>query len=191
MERIKEILNTNIRLYQKMVNNDKILENIYDVGIVCTNALRDRKKLMICGNGGSASDAQHMAGELVGRFQKERKGLSAIALNTDTAVMTAWSNDYDFNGVFQRQVEALGQYGDILIGISTSGNSRNVLEAFEYARNNGMITVGILGKDGGAVKSLSDYFIVIPENCTARVQEAHITVIHILCELIENLHCEE
>ncbi|MFV0516159.1 MAG: D-sedoheptulose 7-phosphate isomerase [Aminipila sp.] len=191
MERIKEILNTNISLYQKMVNNDKILENIYDVGIVCTNALRDRKKLMICGNGGSASDAQHMAGELVGRFQKERKGLSAIALNTDTAVMTAWSNDYDFNGVFQRQVEALGQYGDILIGISTSGNSRNVLEAFEYARNNGMITVGILGKDGGAVKSLSDYFIVIPENCTARVQEAHITVIHILCELIENLHCEE
>lgn len=142
-------------------------------------------KLLIMGNGGSAADAQHFAGEIVGRFRLERPGLPAIALSTDTSLLTAIGNDYGFERVFSRQVEALAAPGDAVIGISTSGNSPNVFKALEVARQAGCSTIGLLGKDGGSIKDLCDISLIIPSHDTPRVQEGHITVIHILCDLIE------
>jgi len=142
-------------------------------------------KLLIMGNGGSAADAQHFAGEIVSRFRLERPGLPAIALSTDTSIMTAIGNDYGFERVFSRQVEALAAPGDAVIGISTSGNSPNVYQALKVARQAGCSTIGLLGKDGGTIKTLCDIPLIIPSNDTPRIQEGHITVIHILCDLIE------
>ncbi len=142
-------------------------------------------KLLIMGNGGSAADAQHFAGEIVSRFRMERPGLPAIALSTDSSIMTAIGNDYGFDRVFSRQVEALAAPGDAVIGISTSGNSPNVHKALEVARQAGCSTVGLLGRDGGSIRELCDIPLVIPSNDTPRIQEGHITVIHILCDLIE------
>lgn len=142
-------------------------------------------KLLIMGNGGSAADAQHFAGEIISRFRLERPGLPAIALSTDTSVITAIGNDYGFERIFSRQVEALAAPGDAVIGISTSGNSPNVAKALEVARQAGCTTIGLLGKDGGSIKTLCDIPLIIPSCDTPRVQEGHITVIHILCDLIE------
>lgn len=142
-------------------------------------------KLLIMGNGGSAADAQHFAGEIVSRFRMERPALPAIALSTDTSILTAIGNDYGFERIFSRQVEALAAPGDAVIGISTSGNSPNVLKALVVARQAGCTTIGLLGKDGGSIKALCDIPLIIPSNDTPRVQEGHITVIHILCDLIE------
>lgn len=186
MNRIKQIIKTNLGMHQRILQDEALLAVIDEAAEQCTAVLQKGHKILICGNGGSAADAQHMAAELVGRFQKERKGLPAIALNTDTSILTAWANDYDYESVFERQIEALGQPGDILFGISTSGSSQNVLRAFELARKIGIRTVGLSGKDGGAIKDKSDLSIVVPENITARIQEAHIMIIHIICELLEN-----
>lgn len=142
-------------------------------------------KLLIMGNGGSAADAQHFAGEIVSRFRIERPGLPAIALSTDTSILTAIGNDYGFERVFSRQIEALAAPGDAVIGLSTSGNSPNVYRALEVARQAGCSTIGLLGKDGGSIKELCDIPLIIPSHDTPRVQEGHITVIHILCDLIE------
>jgi D-sedoheptulose 7-phosphate isomerase len=137
------------------------------------------------GNGGSAADAQHFVAEIVGRFKLERRGLPAIALSTDTSILTAIGNDYGFDKVFSRQVEALASPGDLVIGISTSGNSPNVLLALQLARQAGCSTVGLLGKDGGSIKDVCDLALVVPTNDTPRVQEGHITIIHIVCDLLE------
>jgi D-sedoheptulose 7-phosphate isomerase len=142
-------------------------------------------KLLIMGNGGSAADAQHFAGEIVSRFRMERPGLPAIALSTDTSIITAIGNDYGFERIFSRQIEALATPGDAVIGISTSGNSPNVRKALEAAQQAGCTTIGLLGKDGGNIKDLCDIPLIIPSNDTPRVQEAHIAIIHILCDLIE------
>jgi D-sedoheptulose 7-phosphate isomerase len=142
-------------------------------------------KLLLMGNGGSAGDAQHFAGEIVSRFRMERPALPAIALSTDTSIITAIGNDYGFERIFSRQVEALAAPGDAVIGISTSGNSKNVLKALEVARQAGCTTIGFLGNDGGAIKGLCDIALVIPSNDTPRIQEAHITIIHIICDLVE------
>lgn len=142
-------------------------------------------KLLIMGNGGSAADAQHFAGEIVSRFRMERPGLPAIALSTDTSIITAIGNDYGFERIFSRQIEALAAPGDAVIGISTSGNSPNIFKALEVARQADCTTIGLLGKDGGSIKALCDIPLIIPSNDTPRVQEGHITVIHILCDLIE------
>ena len=147
--------------------------------------LKIGNKLMIMGNGGSAADAQHFAGEIVSRFRMERPGLPAISLSTDTSIITAIGNDYGFERIFSRQVEALAAPGDAVIGISTSGNSPNVQKALEVARQAGCTTIGLLGKDGGSIKAVCDIPLIIPSNDTPRVQEGHITVIHILCDLIE------
>ena len=138
-----------------------------------------------CGNGGSASDSQHLAGELVGRFIGDRRPLKSIALNADTSVMTCIVNDYGYDYIFSRQVEALGSKGDVLIGITTSGNSGNILKAFEVANNLKMTTIGLLGKGGGEAKNISQHSLIINSQSTARIQEAHITIGHILCDLIE------
>jgi len=142
-------------------------------------------KLLVMGNGGSAADAQHFVAEIVGRFKMERRGLPAIALSTDTSILTAIGNDYGFDRVFQRQVEALAVPGDLIVGISTSGNSPNVLLALELAREKGCHTVGLLGKDGGSIKNLCDLALIVPTDDTPRVQEGHITIIHIVCDLLE------
>ncbi len=150
-------------------------------------AFNERKKILICGNGGSAADAQHIATELVIRMSKQnRAALPAIALTTDTSMLTAGGNDIGFDNVFSRQVEALGTSGDVLIAISTSGKSENVNRAAREARKRGMTVIGFLGKDGGAAKDLVDVPIIIPSNDTQRIQEGHITVAHILCGIIEN-----
>src|SRR6185369_1352212 len=142
-------------------------------------------KLLVMGNGGSAADAQHFVAEIVGRFKMERRGLPAIALSTDTSILTAIGNDYGFDRVFSRQVEALAVPGDLVVGISTSGNSPNVLQALELAREKECRTVGLLGKDGGTIKDACDLALIVPTSDTPRVQEGHITIIHIVCDLLE------
>jgi D-sedoheptulose 7-phosphate isomerase len=148
-------------------------------------ALRDGRKVLLFGNGGSAADAQHIAAEFVGRFIPDRVALPAISLATDTSALTALGNDYGYDLVFSRQVEALGNSGDIAIGISTSGNSPNVLAAFAAARKKGMFTIGFTGRDGGKMKGQADVLFCVPTNMTPRIQETHITLGHVLCELID------
>jgi D-sedoheptulose 7-phosphate isomerase len=142
-------------------------------------------KLLVMGNGGSAADAQHFVAEIVGRFKMERRALPAIALSTDTSILTAIGNDYGFDRIFRRQVEALAVSGDVVVGISTSGNSQNVLQALKLAREKGCRTVGLLGKDGGSIKAACDLALIVPTGDTPRVQEGHITIIHIICDLLE------
>ncbi len=144
-----------------------------------------RGKLLVMGNGGSAADAQHFVAEIVSRFKMERRALPAIALSTDTSILTAIGNDYGFDKVFRRQIEALATAGDLVVGISTSGNSTNVLQALELAREMGCGTVGMLGKDGGSIKDYCDLALVVPSDDTPRIQEGHITIIHIVCDLLE------
>lgn len=148
-------------------------------------AFRSGGKLLVMGNGGSAADSQHFVAEIVGRFKMERKALPAVALSTDTSILTAIGNDYGFDSVFSRQVEALAGPGDVVVGISTSGNSPNVQKALELARERGCCTIGLLGKDGGSIKGVCDIPLVVAVNDTPRVQEAHITIIHIVCDLVE------
>lgn len=154
-------------------------------GRMAAQALRSGHKLMFCGNGGSAADSQHLASELTGRFIKDRRPLAAMALSTDSSALTCIGNDYTFDEVFARQVAALGRAGDVLVAISTSGNSRNVIRAVEEARTAGMQVIGLLGRDGGTLKVMCDLPIVVPSQVTARIQEAHILIGHTLCGLIE------
>ena len=148
-------------------------------------ALRAGRTVLVCGNGGSAADAQHFAAELVGRFTRERRAWPALALTTDTSALTAIGNDYGFDRVFARQVEAHGQSGGVLIGISTSGGSPNVLAAVETARARGLVTIGLTGRDGGALGRAVDVHLNVPSRSTARTQEVHITLLHVLCDLVE------
>jgi D-sedoheptulose 7-phosphate isomerase len=170
-------------LFQKI--ETELVRPIAQLAERLIETLKIGNKLMIMGNGGSAADAQHFAGEIVSRFRIERPGLPALSLSTDTSIITAIGNDYGFDRIFSRQVEALAAPGDAVIGISTSGNSPNVLKALEVARQAGCTTIGLLGKDGGSIKAVCDIPLIIPSNDTPRVQEGHITVIHILCDLIE------
>jgi D-sedoheptulose 7-phosphate isomerase len=149
------------------------------------SALADGNKLMVFGNGGSASDAQHMAAELVGRFQRDRPGLAAVALTTDTSTLTSVANDYGFERVFARQIEALGRPGDVALGISTSGASANVVAALVAAREAGIVTIALTGRDGGAAGETAEIHVNVPEQSTARIQEVHRTLIHAICELVE------
>ncbi|MFH1420644.1 MAG: D-sedoheptulose 7-phosphate isomerase [Candidatus Aenigmatarchaeota archaeon] len=160
----------------------EIISKIVDIIV---DTYRNNKKVLIFGNGGSAADAQHVAGELVGRFKLERRALACVALSTDTSIMTAYANDYSFDSVFVRQVEALANPGDVAIGISTSGNSKNVVKAIEKAKSIGAVTVGFTGISGGAMKSLCDICFCAPSTNTPRVQECHELAYHIICNLVE------
>ncbi|HEX2342222.1 MAG TPA: SIS domain-containing protein [Vicinamibacterales bacterium] len=148
-------------------------------------ALRADRMVLVFGNGGSATDAQHFAAELVGRFERERRGAAVVALTTDTSVLTSVSNDYGFERVFARQVEALGRHGSVAVGISTSGESANVLRAFDAAGAAGMTRIALTGRDGGALGRAADIHVNVPESSTARVQEVHRTILHAICELVE------
>lgn len=182
---IKARIQDSINVKYELLNNDELLSVIDCLANRIVSAIRNGNKLILCGNGGSASDALHFAGEFVGRFQKERIAWPAIVLNADVAAITAIANDYGYDDVFARQAEAHVKQGDIFVGISTSGNSENVLRAMRVAKNMGAITAALLGKDGGKIKEMVDYPIVVPSNVTARIQESHITIIHILCEIAE------
>ncbi|MGB2833463.1 MAG: SIS domain-containing protein [Methylotenera sp.] len=159
---------------------------ISEVGIAMQNCINNGGKILIMGNGGSAADSQHIAAEIVGRFKKERKGMAAIALTTDTSILTSVGNDYGYDYIFARQIEALCRSEDLVIGITTSGNSANVVRAMEAAKAIGAKTVGLTGGTGGKLLSLCDFSLVMPSNVTARIQEAHIFVGHSLCEILES-----
>jgi D-sedoheptulose 7-phosphate isomerase len=160
--------------------------SIVKIAAALADVLRAGGKVLVCGNGGSAADSQHIAAELVGRFKKERRGLGAIALTTDTSILTSVGNDYGYDRIFERQVEALGRPGDLLIAISTSGSSPNVLKAAEKAKASGMAVVGFFGRSGGAILKHCDLAFLAPAADTPRVQEMHILAAHIVCELVED-----
>ncbi len=159
---------------------------ISDVGLAMQACIKNGGKILLMGNGGSAADSQHIAAEIVGRFKKERKGMPAIALTTDTSILTSVGNDYGYDYIFARQIEALCRPEDLVIGITTSGNSANVVRAMEAAKEIGATTVGLTGGTGGKLTALCNYNLIIPSNVTARIQEAHIFVGHSLCEILES-----
>lgn len=185
MLNLQEYILESASVKQNLASNTDLISNLHRAIDLCKECFKNGNKILIAGNGGSAADAQHFAAEFVGRYKKERKGYPALALTTDTSCLTAWANDYDYETVFSRQVEALGKSGDIFVGISTSGNSKNILRAIEKAKNLGLHTVAILGKDGGIIKNIADITLLVPSNNTPRIQEAHIMLIHIICEEVE------
>lgn len=192
MERIiTDRLRESIHVKNTILNDKKICQIIEGVCVTIIKVFKSGGKVILCGNGGSASDALHIAGELVGRFQMERKPLPAIVLNADIATMTAIANDYGYDDIFSRQVEGYMTEKDVLIGISTSGNSENVYRAIIKTKEIGGQTVGLLGRDGGKIKSVVDYPIIVPSNVTARIQESHITIGHIICEIVESACLKE
>jgi len=182
---VKEILNESIRVKKKIVDDPSLLSQINQISSIIIEAYRKKKKVILFGNGGSAADAQHIAGELVNRLHLEREALPAIALTTDSSVLTSIANDYDYSRIFARQVEALAKEGDVVIGISTSGSSSNVIEAVKTAKEKGAKTVGFTGNKGGKLAELVDFVISVPSDETPRVQESHITILHIICCLVE------
>lgn len=163
----------------------KIMPEVASAGLRVRTALEKGRKILICGNGGSAADSQHMAAEFVGRFVKERQSLPALALTVDTSLLTAVGNDYGFDCVFSRQVEGLGQEGDVLIAISTSGNSANVVKAVKTAKEKGIYVIALTGENGGILAKESDLCLAVPSQITARIQEMHIMIIHMICEIAE------
>ncbi|MBN1465803.1 D-sedoheptulose 7-phosphate isomerase [candidate division KSB1 bacterium] len=162
-------------------------EQIYQAASLIAAKLQKGGKLLICGNGGSAADSQHFAAEMIGRLRRERPPIAAIALTTDTSILTAIGNDYAMRDIFARQVRALGSAHDILVALSTSGRSENLINAVQHAKSVGMSTIGLLGRDGGALAQLVDRALIVPSGSSQRIQEIHITVIHIWCEIIEDI----
>ena len=183
-KKIQDIFQESVRVKQKTLEANA--QNIASAIKELTEALGKKKKLLIFGNGGSAADSQHIAAEFVGRFQKERQAWPGIALTTDSSILTALSNDYSFDIVFARQIEGLGKKGDIAFGISTSGNSKNVIAAIQKAKELGLKTITLTGNDSGQVAKLSDLSIVVSSQKTARIQESHLCIYHTICELVEN-----
>ncbi|MDE6916832.1 MAG: D-sedoheptulose 7-phosphate isomerase [Lachnospiraceae bacterium] len=191
LEYIRQNIEESVAVKEKLLRDEALIGVLAKVSRLCIDAYQSGSKILICGNGGSASDALHMAGELVGRYQMERRGVAAIALNANAAVMTAISNDYDYENIFSRQVAALGRAGDVLFGISTSGNSANVEKALQEAKKRGIHTVGLTGRRGGKLQAHTEYLLNVPSDSTPRIQEMHILLIHTLCGLIENGLCEQ
>lgn len=186
---IKDTFLESIHIKEELLHNN--VSQLIEIAELVIEAIRKGGKLIVFGNGGSASDAQHIAAELVGRFKKERPGMPAIALTTNTSILTALANDYGYDIVFARQVEALGQKNDVVLGISTSGKAKNVAAGIKQAKKMGIKTVALSGGDGGDIAKLADVSLLVPSTSTPRIQEAHITIGHILCELIEQAVCQE
>ncbi len=184
-DRIAEIIKASIDTKQKVLEDDLLLQTINNCVHKIVLAFKNGNKVLFCGNGGSAADAQHLAAEFSGRFYTDRKALPAEALHCNTSYLTAVGNDYSFDVIYSRLIDGIGQHSDVLIGLSTSGNSKNIIKAFETAKEKGMITIGFTGMTGGQLKSVSDYLINIPSADTPRIQESHILVGHIICQLVE------
>jgi D-sedoheptulose 7-phosphate isomerase len=188
-ERIKDILLESIQVKEEILRNQ--IESINQIAELMIDCLKKDGKVIVFGNGGSASDSQHIAAELVGRFKKDRSALAGIALTTNTSILTSIANDYGYEFVFSRQVEALGKKNDVVLGISTSGKAKNVALGIKQAKKMGIKTVIFSGGDGGDIVKLADVSLVVPSKITARIQEAHITIAHIICEMIEQQLCQE
>lgn len=185
MKKIKEIIGSSIETKQKLLAHEALLKTICDTVDVIVTTFKNGKRVYFCGNGGSAADAQHLAAEFSGRFYKNRKALPAEALHCNTSYLTAVANDYSFDDIYSRLIDGIGEEGDVLIGLSTSGNSTNIIKAFEAAKQKKMATVGFTGETGGKIKSLCDHLINIPSTDTPRIQECHIMVGHIICQIVE------
>ncbi len=182
---IKSIIQESVDVKSAILNNDTLISTIQTATEACVTALKADKKLLFCGNGGSAADAQHLAAEFTGRFYFDRDPLFAEALHVNTSYMTAVANDYSYDEVYSRVLKAKGRTGDILFAISTSGNSSNVIKAIEVAKQQGMLVVGMTGESGGKIKEMCDFLLNMPSNSTPRIQEGHILVGHIICQLVE------
>ena len=182
---ITQLLSDSISVKQAILADTGLLQSIQDVAGICVSALQRGNKILLAGNDGSAADAQHIAAELVGRFELERRGLPAYAMNTNASSLTAIANDYHYDSVFSRQLEALAMAGDVFFGFSTSGNSPNIVKAVRQANTMGVQAVGMTGASGGELATLCDVCLKVPATNTARVQESHITIGHIVCALIE------
>jgi D-sedoheptulose 7-phosphate isomerase len=182
---IKQQIKDSFLVKQRIYEDITLVNNIKKVAILCVNLYKKGFKTILAGNGGSAADAQHIAAELVGRYGFDRDSIPSLALTTDTSNLTAIGNDYGYDKIFSRQLFSMGQNGDLFIGISTSGNSQNIIEAFDIAKQKGIITVALVGKDGGKMANMADISLIIPSNETPRIQEAHILIGHILCDIIE------
>lgn len=184
-DKIKSIIAASISVKQQLVNDDAMQQKIAEAVDAITNAFQNGKKVLFCGNGGSAADAQHLAAEFSGRFYTDRKALPAEALHCNTSYLTAVANDYSYDVIYSRLVDGICNEGDVLIGLSTSGNSGNIVKAFETAKEKKVITIGLTGASGGKMKALSDYLFNVPSTDTPRIQESHIMIGHIICELVE------
>ena len=182
---IKDQIKKSYETKQDIYNNEELLNKIEQVAKICVELYRGSNKTILAGNGGSAADAQHIAAELVGRYGFDRPSIPSLALTTDTSNLTAIGNDYGYDKVFSRQLEGMGQEGDIFIGISTSGNSKNIINAFQSAKVKGITTVALTGKDGGEMAKIADIALIVPSDSTPRIQESHILIGHILCDIIE------
>ncbi|HZI69401.1 MAG TPA: D-sedoheptulose 7-phosphate isomerase [Hanamia sp.] len=188
MEKIKKIIQASINVKESILNDDRLLLAVNDAVNVIVNAFEKGNKVLFCGNGGSASDAQHLAAEFSGRFYTDRDALPAEALHCNTSYITAVANDYSYDVIYSRLIKGIGKPGDVLVGLSTSGNSKNIVNAFEMAKEKQMLTIGFTGESGGKMKKLSDVLINIPSEDTPRIQESHITLGHIICQLVEEIY---
>ena len=182
---IKQQIKDSFLVKQRIYEDITLVNNIKKVAILCVNLYKKGFKTILAGNGGSAADAQHIAAELVGRYGFDRPSIPSLALTTDTSNLTAIGNDYGYDAIFSRQLEGMGQEGDIFIGISTSGNSQNLINAFESAQKKNILTVALVGKDGGKMAQMADIALIVPSHETPRIQESHILIGHILCDIIE------
>ena len=183
-EKIIDMFEESIEVKKQIINSE-LIDEIDMAAKVIINSYKNGGKVLICGNGGSAADSQHVAGELINKFRIDRKPLGAIALSTDTSVLTSIGNDFSFDDVFKKQVQGNGKEGDVLIGISTSGNSKNVIAAIDMAKRIGMKTITLTGSSGGKLNGMADICLKVPSNDTPRIQESHITILHIICDLVE------
>jgi D-sedoheptulose 7-phosphate isomerase len=184
-EQIKQIIAASIETKQQLLNDASVHQKLIEVVDVISTAFKNGNKVLFCGNGGSAADAQHLAAEFSGRFYKDRKALPAEALHCNTSYLTAVANDYSYDVIYARLVDGIGVKGDVVIGLSTSGNSKNIVQAFEVAKEKGIVTIGFTGAKGGTMKDISDYLFNVPSNDTPRIQESHILLGHIICQLVE------
>jgi D-sedoheptulose 7-phosphate isomerase len=185
---ICEKLSNTVAVLQKVLADDALHTALAAAAAITGKAMLEGRKLLVAGNGGSAADAQHLVAEFVCRLTVDRPALRAVALTTDSSILTAIGNDFSYGNVFERQIEALGQKGDVFLGISTSGNSKNILKALVLSRKLGITTIGFSGRNGGRMSSLCDYNVIIPSEITANIQESHLALEHIFCHLVE-LHC--
>src|SRR5687768_5471245 len=185
MQKIRNIIQASIDVKKAVLENETLLQTIESIVSSIVRAFQKGNRVYFCGNGGSAADAQHLAAEFSGRFYTDRKALPAEALHCNTSYLTAVANDYSFDEIYSRLIDGIGMQGDVLVGLSTSGNSANILKAFETARKKEMITIGLTGKTGGKMKELCHHLINIPSTDTPRIQESHIMVGHIICQLVE------
>lgn len=182
---IKSHFADSIKVKDEILNDENLINLIKKSALMIIQAYKNGNKTLLAGNGGSAADAQHIAGEFVSRFYFDRPGIASIALSTDTSILTAIGNDYGYENLFARQVQAQGNKGDVFIGISTSGNSKNILKALEICKEKEILSIGLSGDSGGAMNELCDMCIKVPSSCTPRIQEAHILIGHILCAIVE------